>query len=109
MQIIIQTENIDIEKHLNDIENFKKEEKNLSAMAQDYIDLIKDISKKRESISRKFYIVISDKISGGIDKIIACLSSCGNIAEECSEAETLEVLKRYFKNTFLKRRETKWV
>ncbi len=109
MQIIIQTENIDIEKHLNEIKTFIEEEKSLSGMAQDYVDLIKYISKKRESISRKFYIAISNKIVGGVDKIITSLSNCGNIVEECSEAETLDVLNRYFKNTFSKRKEAKWV
>ena len=78
-------------------------------MAEDYKNLIKRITKERESISRKFYIVTPNSNKNIKDKIINGLSNCGNSIEECSKIETIKVLKRYFKKNSIARRETKWV
>ena len=97
MQIIIQTDNIDLEKHFLKIEKFKKENSELSDMAEDYKKLIKNIAKERESISRKFYIAVQNTSKNLKDKIINGLSNLGNNACECSKKEIITILKRYFK------------
>ena len=109
MQIIIQTDNIDMETHFSKIDTFKKDNEELSEMAEDYKNLIKRITKERESISRKFYIVVPNSAKNIKDKIESGLLNSGNSVEECSKKETIKVLKRYFKKNFGARKETKWV
>ena len=58
MQIFIETGKADIENHLKAIEKCLMYEPYMQDMAEDYIQLIKEISEVRGSISRKFYIVI---------------------------------------------------
>ena len=78
-------------------------------MAEDYKNLIKKITKERESISRKFYIVAPNKNKNVKDKVINSLLSSGNAVKECSRDEIINVLKRYFKKNYGARKETKWV
>lgn len=106
IQIIIQTDNIDLEKYINSILEIKKNQPDLSDMVDDYVELLKNISKKRESISRKFYIVTN---SNDNEKIKNGLISCGNSVSECSTEEIIEVFKRYFKKNVKTRKEMKWV
>lgn len=96
MQIIIQTDNVDIEKHFLKIDNFKKENEELFEMAEDYKKLIRRITKEKDTISRKFYIVIPNNTKNNKDKIISGLLNCGNTVEECSKTETYKIFKRYF-------------
>ena len=109
MQIIIQTDNIDLENHFFKINEFKSLNANLSDMAEDYINLIKNISKERESIARKFYIVVKNKERNVKEKIESTLSNCGNIVSKCSKTEILKILKRYFKKNAGARKEARWV
>lgn len=109
MQIIIQTDNIDMENHFQKIDTFKKENFELSEMAEDYKSLIKSITKERESISRKFYIVAQNKTKNIKDKITSSLLNCGNTVSECSRLEIIKVLKRYFRKNSGARKEAKWV
>lgn len=109
MQIIIQTDNIDIQSHFSKIDEFKRKNQELSEMAEDYKNLIKKITKERESISRKFYIVAPNKNKNVKDKVINSLLSSGNAVKECSRDEIINVLKRYFKKNYGARKETKWV
>lgn len=78
-------------------------------MAEDYKNLIKSIANKRESISRKFYIVVNNKNKNINDKIINGLLNCGNSVKECSRLETINVIKRYFRKNSGARKEAKWV
>lgn len=109
MQIIIQTDNVDIEKHFLKIDAFQKDNLELSEMAEDYKNLIKSITNKRDSISRKFYIVARDKNKNVKDKIISGLLNCGNSVAECSKLETINIIKRYFRKNSGARKEAKWV
>ena len=109
MQIIIQTDSVNIENHFSKIDDFKIQQPALSEMAEDYKNLIKKITKERESISRKFYIVTSNKNTNVKEKLSTNLINCGNIVEECSIEETRNVIKRYFKKDFGARKELRWV
>lgn len=105
MQIIIQTDSVDLEEHIKSIEDFKMEKPELSDMVDDYIKLVKNTVKKRESISRKFYIVTKSKN----EKVLKELQECGNSVSECDDKEIINVLKRYFNKATRDRKETKWV
>ena len=109
MQIIIQTDSVNIENHFSRIDFFKNEEPELADMAEDYKNLIKSITKERESISRKFYIVTSNKSTNVKEKLSTSLINCGNVLEECSNLETMQVVKRYLKKNSGIRKELKWV
>lgn len=105
MQIIVQTDSIDLEEHIKKMEAFKKEKEELTEMVNDYIKMVLNISQKRESISRKFYIVTKLKN----EKVIKNLEQCGNRISECDDIEIVEILKRYFKKEAKMRKEAKWV
>ena len=109
MQIIIQTDSINLDNHFNVIDNFKNTETDLANMAEDYKNLIKSVAKERESISRKFYIVTTNKNTNVKEKLSANLINCGNMVEECSSAETMQVIKRFLKKSSGIRKELKWV
>ena len=87
------------------MEAFKKEKEELSEMVNDYIRMVLNISQKRDSISRKFYIVTKLKN----EKAIKTLEQCGNSISECDDTEIVEILKRYFKKETKIRKEAKWV
>ncbi len=106
IQIIIQTDCIDLSKHLNIIENFKNSEPGLSYMVTDYIEHIKNISNKKECVSRKFYIAVLDKNS---EKFKNAFSNLDNVINECSNQEIVKILQRYFKKYVVIRKELKWV
>ena len=54
-------------------------EPDLANIAEDYKKLIKSITKERESISRKFYIVTTNKNTNVKEKLSANLINCGNV------------------------------
>lgn len=87
------------------MEAFKKEKEELSEMVNDYIRMVLNISQKRDSISRKFYIVTKLKN----EKAIKILEQCGNSISECDDTEIVEILKMYFKKETKIRKEAKWV
>lgn len=105
LQIIIQTDRVDLEDHIKSIENFKKEKLELSEMADDYIKMVMKISQKRESISRKFYLITNGKN----EKALKQIEQCGNILIECNQDEIVSILNRYFSKYSILRKETKWV
>lgn len=102
-QIFIQTQKASVDKHLKEIKKCILYEDAISDMAADYMELVKEISEVKGSISRKFYIVISvDKYNKEtkISKIIEGLKSCGNLVERCSEKEIIRIFQGCFKRTF---------
>ena len=110
MQIIIQTDRVDIGRHFSRIDKFQKEEPDLAIMADDYKKLIESITKERKSISRKFYIITSNKNSNVGEKLSTSLINCGNVLEECSDVETMQVVKRYLKKNFgIRKEQLRWV
>ena len=109
MQIIIETDNINLDNHFEKIDEFALLNEELSDMANDYKDLIKNISKSRESIIREFYIVVNNKAKNAREKIESTLLNCGNAVLECTDDEISKVLRRYFKKNAGARKEARWV
>ena len=107
MQIVIQTDKININKHLEMMEAFKKEEVYLAEMVEDYIHFIKMITKQKESISRRFYVIIDKEASE--EKLFSYFDMVGNTITKCSESEIKEILRRFFRRASGVRKETKWV
>lgn len=61
MQIVVQSRRTDVSIHTKKIEEYYEKENNLKVreMMNDYISLVKTMSVKKKSISRRFFIVIS--------------------------------------------------
>ncbi len=106
VQIIIQTDRVDIEKHLMAMEDFKNKEPELSPMVSDYIEHLQSILLKKENVSRKFYLV---SFSKNCEKLRSAFSNVDNDIIECSNDEIIKVLGRYFKKYTMIRKEQKWV
>ncbi len=99
-QLYIQTQKVSPKQHIDEIKKCVRYEPELSEMANDYMNLINEITEVRGSISRKFFIIISHKEQdrkNKIMKVIDGLKSCGNIAEVCSKKEILKVIQSCFK------------
>ena len=102
MQIFIQTQKADAQKHIQEVEKCIEYEPQLAEMAKDYINFINEISEVRGSISRKFYIVIQtneQNMENKISKIKEGLEGCGNLVRVCDDEEIVSVLKACFKKT----------
>lgn len=94
MQILIQTQKADISKHIKTVYNNALEDEDIKEIANDYINLIKEISEVKGSISRKFYIIIkgSSNDMDNIQKLKEGLSKCGNEVEECDNKKIMDIL-----------------
>ena len=67
-QIFIQTEKMDIKEHIEEVRRYVVYEPELAEIADDYINLIKEISNERGCISRKFYIILNSKSQISADR-----------------------------------------
>ena len=97
-QIYIQTQKVNIEKHIKEIKKCVEFESEIEDMATDYINFINDIVDSKGNISRKFYIVYESKENNRRDLIIQeCLKSCGNVVYKCEKNEILKLFNSCFK------------
>lgn len=97
-QIYVQTQKTNAEKHISEIQKCIEYEPKIAEMAEDYIDLIKEISEVRGSISRKFFIILEEKEDDSrVTMIIEGLKACGNIVSKCNREEILKLFKGCFK------------
>ena len=98
IQIIIQTYKNEIGNHIDKIEKYSYGNEKLTKIMLGYKNLIVDITNKKKSITRKFFIVIkSDKnIDENIKRIVNGLNACGNEVVLCSKEKIEEILKVYF-------------
>ena len=99
-QIFVQTEKTNVEKHIDEIRKSMSCEPEISALAEDYLNLIKDISNVRGSISRKFYIIFKAKLDeeeNRVQKVVEGLKSTGNLATQCSNEEIKKIIKECYK------------
>ena len=109
MELVIQTDRIDLTSHFDALYAFSQKEPHFKEMIDDYISFVKTITKTKESISRKFYLIIDGKQKNKEEKMIACFDSVGNSVLPCKEDEVKEVLLRSFKKASSIRKEAKWV
>ena len=101
IQIFVQTQKASIESHVKEIKNCISYEPEISEMAGDYLNHIKEITEVRGSISRSFFIAFKSTLSNKeerIRKISEGLLLCGNMAKVCYKEQLLEILKFCFKN-----------
>lgn len=99
-QIFVQTEKTNIKKHIDEIRKSMSCEPEISALAEDYLNLIKDISNTKGSISRKFYIIFkakTDEEENRVQKVVEGLKTSGNFAIQCSNEEIKKIIKECYK------------
>ena len=109
IQILIQSNKQNIDKHISNIKSQKNVEKNeIKKAANNYIKFIQELNKTKKSSNKNFYIIIKNKINsentenieGNIFeelnenyfKIKECLSRCGNIVKDINEKEKIKEL-----------------
>ncbi len=107
MQILIQTDKVQMEKPIKRLHEFQEKEPFLKEMVEDYISFIMQIVRKKESVSRKFYLVL--KKPEKLEKLFSFFELMGNDMIPCQEEEMISILKRFFKRNSGIRKETKWV
>lgn len=72
-------------------------------MVSSYINLVKELSDERASISRKFYIVIevnSNNKETRYNKIYDGLKGCGNIVSRCNKNEIIHIFNSAYKKAY---------
>ena len=112
IQILIQSNKENLEKHISNI-NIQKEIENekINEVANNYIKYIKELNKNKKSSNKKFYIIIknkliNEKIEDNIiedlnDKyfmIKESLARCGNVVKDINEKEKVKRLMLSFLN-----------
>jgi hypothetical protein len=103
IQIVVISKRAEASKHLNEIQKNIKDNEKLKMIARDYIDLIKEISAVRGSISRKFYIIINydNYIEEKIQMITEGLNRCGNNVKVCCKEDIKLILHSYLNRRIL--------
>ena len=98
IQIVIQAFKTNLNEHLINIEKYSFGNRYLNNMMRCYIDLIREMSGNRSSITRRFFIVfkVDKNIDENINKIVNGLAGCGNDVSLCDESTIMDILKNYF-------------
>ena len=99
-QIFIQTEKLDIKEHIEEVRRYVVYEPELAEIADDYINLIKEISNERGCMSRKFYIILNSKTedeNNNLYKVIDGLKATGNVVTVCETKEIIKILHECYK------------
>lgn len=96
-QIYIQTQKANIKNHISEIKKCIEYEPRLKDMAEDYIELVKEMSYSKNSISRKFYIIFEENNDFRETIIVDALKMCGNIVTKCEKKEILNLINCCFK------------
>ena len=112
IQILIQSNKENLEKHISNI-NIQKEVENekINEVANNYIKYIEEINKSKKSSNKKFYLIIKNKlIKEKIEENIIedlndkyfiikeSLARCGNVVKDINEKEKVERLILSFIN-----------
>lgn len=112
LQILIQSNKENLDKHISNINIQKNNEKeNIKKIADNYIQYIKELNQNKKSSNKNFYIVIknpveNEKIEENIIeelnekyfKIKECLARCGNVVKDINEKEKIKELLFSFIN-----------
>ena len=112
LQILIQSNKENLEKHISNI-NIQKELENekINEIANNYINYIQELNKNKKSSNKIFYIIIKNKlINEKIEENIIedlndkyfiikeCLARCGNVVKDINDKEKVERLILSFVN-----------
>lgn len=115
MQIVVQSRRSNISPHLNNINDFYYKEKSekVKEMMSDYTNLVKDMSSKKKSISRRFFLItkyippadikldeinieeVREDFTNKFLKVKQGLAKCGNSVRELDENEIINLLYTY--------------
>ena len=112
IQILIQSCKQDLDKNMKKIQdNIKKENKNyLEELADDYFNFINKLNSTKNSSSKNFYIIISNKsesleenvfqeLNEKYFKVKECLFRCGNFTQDFNSKEDVEKVLNIFFNS----------
>ena len=112
LQILIQSNKENLEKHISNI-NIQKEleNKKINEISNNYINYIQELNKNKKSSNKIFYIIIKNKlINEKIEENIIedlndkyfiikeSLARCGNVVKDINEKEKVERLILSFVN-----------
>ena len=106
LQILIQSNKENLEKHISNINIQKNNEKEkIKKIANYYIEYIKQLNQNKKSSNKNFYIIIkqaieNEKLEENIFqelneryfKIKECLARCGNVVKDINEKEKVKEL-----------------
>ena len=115
MQILIQSNKENLDKHILNINNQKKtENENIRKIADNYIKYIKELNQNKKSSNKNFFIIIKhslvnekieveeenifEELNEKYFKIKECLARCGNIVKDINEKEKVKDLIFSFLN-----------
>ena len=113
IQILIQSNKIDLSNHISKIQEKVKEEGNfnLSKISEKYIEFIKKLNQEKNSSSKNFYIIIKNEknqkeeelnileLEENYFKIKDTLLRCGNNVIQIEEKEKVKEILFSFLNT----------
>ena len=106
LQILIQSNKENLERHISNINIQKKNEKeNIKKISNYYIEYIKQLNQNKKSSNKNFYIIIKQEIENEkleenifqelnekYFKIKECLARCGNVVKDINEKEKVKEL-----------------
>lgn len=115
LQILIQSNKENLDKHISNINLQKKNEKeNIKKIAENYINYIKELNQNKKSSNKNFYIIIKNSIENEkiekeeeniieelnekYFKIKECLARCGNVVKDINEKDKVKEMLFSFIN-----------
>ena len=115
MQILIQSNKQNLDKHINNINKQKnKEKENIVKISNNYINYINELNQNKKSSNKNFYIVIKNQVKNEkieieeeniieelnekYFKIKECLARCGNVVKDINNEKDIKDLIISFLN-----------
>lgn len=109
LQILIQSNKENLEKHISNVNLQKKKEKeNIKKIADYYVQYIKELNQNKKSSNKNFYIILKNSVENEkiekleeniieelnekYFKIKECLARCGNVVKDINEKEKVKQL-----------------
>lgn len=104
LQILIQSNKENLEKHISNINSQKKQEnEKIKKIADDYIEYVKELNQNKKSSNKNFYMIIKnpmenekieeviiEELNEKYYKIKECLARCGNVVKDMNEKEQVK-------------------
>lgn len=97
MQILVQTQKKDLNEYIKNMKSQLKDN-NLHENLNDYIHFIKEITNKKQVVSKNFYIIVETtniNTENIFAKMKEGLNLCDNDIKKCDYDETIKVVKNY--------------